>query len=54
VRLRITEVDNQFFFQVGIDNVAVSGGSGTASVALSAVSRTTGDFDMRKAVYVRR
>jgi hypothetical protein len=54
VRLRVTEVDNQFFFQVGVDNVTVTGGSATTSVALSAASRTSARFDMSKAVYKRR
>jgi hypothetical protein len=54
VRLRVTEVDNQFFFQVGVDNVTVSGSGGTSSVRLAGVAHTTGRFDMREAVYVRR
>ncbi|HYW28535.1 MAG TPA: hypothetical protein VE824_01905 [Gaiellales bacterium] len=54
VRLRITEVDNQFFFQVGVDNVTVSDGSSTAAVPLSgAAASMTGSFDMSKAVYAR-
>lgn len=53
VRLRVTEVDNQFFFQVGVDDVTVSGGSGAASVRLFAASQGASRFDMSKAVYVR-
>jgi hypothetical protein len=53
VRLRITEVDNQFFFQVGVDNVTVSGGATSTSVALSGTGRTAARFDMSKAMYRR-
>ena len=34
VRLRIAEVDNQFFFTAGVDSVQVSGGGDLAKVAL--------------------
>jgi hypothetical protein len=54
VRLRITEVDNQFFFQVGVDNVTVGDGASTVAVPLSGALATTRSFDMSKAVYTRR
>ena len=53
VRLRVTEVDNQFYFQVGVDNVTVSDGSSSSAVQLSTAAGTTGSFDMSKAVYAR-
>ena len=34
VRLRIAEVDNQFFFSAGVDSVQVSGGGDLAQVPL--------------------
>jgi len=34
VRLRIAEVDNQFFFSAGVDSVQVSGGGALAQVSL--------------------
>ena len=54
VRLRITEVDNQFFFQVGVDDVSVTDGTSSSVVPLSTAAGTATSFDMSKAVYVRR
>jgi hypothetical protein len=53
VRLRITEVDNQFFFQVGVDNVTVSDGTSATALTLSGGAQTAGTFNMSKAVYIR-
>jgi hypothetical protein len=53
VRLRITEVDNQFYFQVGVDDVTVSNATSATALTLSGGAGTVARFDMSKAVYSR-
>lgn len=52
VRLRITEVDNQFFFEVGVDNVTISDGASSTAVPLSTGAARL--FHMSKTAYIRR